>query len=298
MTPTPIAARRRAVALALFVTFLWSTSWVLIRFGLDDAGLSPLVFAGVRYVVAAALLVAWVIARRGPRTLAIGDRRTLGALLGLGVILYAATQGAQFVAIANQPAATTSLVLASTPLVVSLLALVTLGEPVSTRQRMAAIAVIAGAALYFAGDLGATPVGAAAAAVCLVANAAAALLGRGVNRAGRLPADVITAVSMSAGAVVLLGVGIAVEGVPSLGARAVAVIAWLAVVNTALAYALWNVALRHLTATEASALNTAMVIQIPLLAWVFLGEGLGPPEIAGILIVAVGVFGMREGRRR
>jgi len=298
MNLTPTVARRRAVALALFVTFLWSTSWVLIRFGLDDAGLSPLVFAGVRYVVAAALLVAWVAARRGPRTLAIGDRRTLWALLGLGVILYAATQGAQFVAIANQPAATTSLVLASTPLVVSLLALVTLGEPVSTRQRVAALAVIAGAALYFAGDLGATPVGTAAAVVCLLANAAAALLGRGVNRAGRLPADVITAVSMSAGAVVLLGVGIAVEGVPSLGARAVAVIAWLAVVNTALAYALWNVALRQLTATEASALNTAMVIQIPLLAWLFLGEGLGPPEIAGILVVAAGVFGMRERQRR
>lgn len=298
MNLTPTVARRRAVALALFVTFLWSTSWVLIRFGLDDAGLSPLVFAGVRYVVAAALLVAWVAARRGPRTLAIGDRRTLWALLGLGVILYAATQGAQFVAIANQPAATTSLVLASTPLVVSLLALVTLGEPVSTRQRVAALAVIAGAALYFAGDLGATPVGTAAAVVCLLANAAAALLGRGVNRAGRLPADVITAVSMSAGAVVLLGVGIAVEGVPSLGARAVAVIAWLAVVNTALAYAMWNVALRQLTATEASALNTAMVIQIPLLAWLFLGEGLGPPEIAGILVVAAGVFGMRERQRR
>ena len=93
-------------------------------------------------------------------------------------------------------------------------------------------------------------------------------------------------------------IGIAVEGVPSLGARAVAVIAWLAVVNTALAYAMWNVALRQLTATEASALNTAMVIQIPLLAWLFLGEGLGPPEIAGILVVAAGVFGMREGRRR
>lgn len=296
MNLTPTVARRRAVALALFVTFLWSTSWVLIRFGLDDAGLSPLVFAGVRYVVAAALLVAWVAARRGPRTLAIGDRRTLWALLGLGVILYAATQGAQFVAIANQPAATTSLVLASTPLVVSLLALVTLGEPVSTRQRVAALAVIAGAALYFAGDLGATPAGAAAALVCLVANAAAALLGRGVNRTGRLPADVITAVSMAAGAAVLLLAGVAVEGPPALGGRAIAVIAWLALVNTALAYALWNVALHHLTATEASALNTAMVVQIPLLAWVFLGEALGLPEIAGILVVAAGVAAMRERR--
>ncbi|HKZ55913.1 MAG TPA: DMT family transporter [Anaerolineales bacterium] len=36
-----------AVFQALFVTFLWSTSWVLIKWGLDE--IPPLIFAGLRY---------------------------------------------------------------------------------------------------------------------------------------------------------------------------------------------------------------------------------------------------------
>ena len=39
-----------AVFQALFVTFLWSTSWVLIKIGLVD--IAPLTFAGLRYGLA------------------------------------------------------------------------------------------------------------------------------------------------------------------------------------------------------------------------------------------------------
>jgi drug/metabolite transporter (DMT)-like permease len=37
-----------AVGQALFVTFLWATSWVLIKVGMDDLDLRPLSFAGLR----------------------------------------------------------------------------------------------------------------------------------------------------------------------------------------------------------------------------------------------------------
>ena len=36
---------------ALFVVFLWATSWVLIKFGLE--AIPPLTFAGLRYVITA-----------------------------------------------------------------------------------------------------------------------------------------------------------------------------------------------------------------------------------------------------
>ena len=55
----------RAVWAALLVTVLWSSSWVLIRIGLDDEGLPPITFAGLRYTVAALVLIAW--ARRRQR---------------------------------------------------------------------------------------------------------------------------------------------------------------------------------------------------------------------------------------
>ncbi len=38
---------------AILVTVLWSSSWVLIRIGLDDESLPPLTFAGLRYGLAA-----------------------------------------------------------------------------------------------------------------------------------------------------------------------------------------------------------------------------------------------------
>jgi drug/metabolite transporter (DMT)-like permease len=44
----------RAVLEALFVTVLWSSSWVLIKTGLRD--IPPLTFAGLRYAIAAAIL--------------------------------------------------------------------------------------------------------------------------------------------------------------------------------------------------------------------------------------------------
>ena len=45
----------RAVLQALLVTFLWSTSWVLIKIGLAD--IPALTFAGLRYVLAFLVLI-------------------------------------------------------------------------------------------------------------------------------------------------------------------------------------------------------------------------------------------------
>ena len=49
------------VAQALLVTLLWSSSFVLIKLGLRDLDLAPLSFAGLRYSLAAGLLLplAW-----------------------------------------------------------------------------------------------------------------------------------------------------------------------------------------------------------------------------------------------
>ena len=281
-----------AALLALFVTFLWSTSWVLIRVGLDDESLPPVMFAGLRYALAAVVVVAWVTAGRDRGAIATLDRAQVRGLVVLGVVMYALTQGAQFVAIDAQPAATTSLLLATTPLMVALLSLVVLGEPTSRAQRIGGIVIIAGSAAYFAGDLGATAVGLAAALVGLGANTASALLGRSVNRTSAISPRLVTAVSMSVGAVVLLAAGVATSGIPPISLRAWLIIAWLAVVNTAVAFTLWNRALQHLSATESAAINTTMVVQIPVLGWIFLDEPLGGPEIAGIALVCVGVLVM------
>lgn len=63
-----------------------------------------------------------------------------------------------------------------------------------------------------------------------------------------------------------------------------------AVVSTALAFTLWNLSLRRLTAVESAGINNTMLIQIAVLAWILLSEAPGTLGLAGILIVSIGVF--------
>ena len=280
-----------AIGIALLVTVLWSSSWVLIRWGLDGEGLEPITFAALRYGLAAVVVVGWMLLRESPSTVLRGiDGKTWVRIVVLGVLMYALTQGAQFVAIDSQPAATTSLVLSLTPLLVAGFAVVSLGEVPARRQVLGATLVIGGAWLYFSGDLGATTVGMIAAVVSLAASVGASLLGRHVNREGRLSPVIVTALSMSVGAALLVGVGFTLEGVPSVSLKAWFIIMWLAVVNTAVAFTLWNLSLRRLSAVESAGMNNTMMIQIAVLAWVFLDESLGIAEIGGVVLVSIGVF--------
>ena len=273
------------------VTVLWSSSWILIRNGLDDEALAPITFAGLRYGLAATVLLIVVSTSRTRRAeIRSLDRRSTLRLLLLGVVFYTFTQGAQFIAIDNQPAATTSLVLSLTPLLVASVASRSLGELASPRQFVGGTLIVMGAALYFSGDLGATAIGLAAALVALGANVTGALLGRHVNRAQVISPLTVTTVSMTTGAVLLLAAGLAIDGPPSVTLRAWLIIGWLATVNTALAFTLWNLSLRRLSAIESSGINNTMLIQIALLAWVFLDEAPGTLGAVGIVTVSMGIF--------
>jgi drug/metabolite transporter (DMT)-like permease len=116
------------------------------------------------------------------------------------------------------------------------------------------------------------------------------VLGRSVNREKAIPPLVVTAVSMGTGAIPLLGVGLAVEGLPSLSPAGWGIIAWLAVVNTALAFTLWNRSLQRLSAVESSMINSTMLVQIAVLAWLFLGEQLAWRDVVGLIVATVGIL--------
>lgn len=183
-------------------------------------------------------------------------------LAGLGAVQYALTQGSQFVAIDNQPAATTNLLLVMTPLLVAFFG-VLVHEPPTARHFVVGAVAVAGMSVYFVGDLGATTIGMIAAIVTVTSNAASILLGRAINRHHRWDVRRVTLASMSTSAVILLAVGIAFEGLPRLTAAGALIIGWLAVVNTAAAFTWWNVSLRELPAFEVAAVQNAMGIQIP-----------------------------------
>ncbi len=290
----PPHAPGRAVALltAVFVTFLWSTSWVLIKVGLA-ADLPPLSFAGLRYGLAVLCLAPFAL---GPaearRQLRGASRGTAGWVALLGVVYIAVAQGGQFAALALLPAATVSVLLAMTPAVVALASALARSEPPTARQWAGIAAAAAGVLLYFRpGALAAAGgAGLAAGLVALGANAAGALLGRKVNRDSALPPLQVTFASLAAGSAVLLGGGVALQGLPPLDLRSAAVVGWLAIVNTAVAFTLWNRTLKTLTAVESSVVNGLMLPQIAVLAVLVLGERLGPFEVAGLLLVGAGTL--------
>ncbi len=292
-----MSSHRRAVLQAVFVTVLWSTSWVLIKVGLEE--IPAITFAGLRYGLAF-LILAPLLARSSLRTRVKAlSRRQRWQLVALGLIMYTATQGAQFLALDLLPAQTTSLVLSFSPILVAFLSAVFLAErPLPAQFLGVGVFVIgAGTYLYPAALPASQVLGLAVALVGLVANAGAAVLGRSVNRSAGLPAAVVTIVSMGVGALGLLGVGLSTQGLPELSSRSWLIVVWLAAVNTALAFTLWNASLQRLTALESSLINNTMLIQIAVLAWVFLGEELDARQVAGIVVAASGVLVVQLTRR-
>jgi drug/metabolite transporter (DMT)-like permease len=124
----------------------------------------------------------------------------------------------------------------------------------------------------------------------VLANAGSSILGRRVNRAGDVPPLTVTVVSMGIGAVVLLVTGVLAQGLPRLNPAHWAIVGWLAVVNTAFAFTLWNHTLRTLSAMESSIINSTMLVQIAVLAWLFLGEQLTWQEGIGMALAGLGAL--------
>jgi len=285
-----ISPHLKAVLIALLVTVLWSSSWVLIKFGLED--IPPLPFAGLRYFLAFLSLLPYA-ARAGVLSeLRQATRRTWLGLVVLGVLMYAVAQGAQFFALNLLPAVTVSLMLSFTAIMVTLLGIALLGERPNLWQWVGTVFYLSGVAVYFYPPEipRAEWLGLGVALVGMLATAFSTVLGRGLNRGLKLSPLAVTTASMGIGSTLLLVGGVALEGWPALSLGNWGVILWLAVVNSALAFTLWNQTQRVLTAMESSILNNTMLFQIAILAWVFLGEALEPQQILGMVLAGAGTF--------
>lgn len=282
----------KAVLQALLVTFLWSTSWVLIKIGLQ-ASLPAITFAGLRYFIAFLCLLPFIlfnpIHRNAIRSF---SRVTWIQLTLLGIMFYALTQGAQFISLAFLPAATLSLLLNFSPIFVALPSGFLNKEPPSIIQWGGIFLSTIGAIVYFlplnipSGQL----FGLSIALIGVLANSGSSLLGRQVNHRSGLSPILVTSISMGIGGSFLLVVGATTQGFGHLDLTQWLIVGWLAVVNTAVAFTLWNNSLRTLTAVESSIINSTMLPQIAILAWLFLDEPLNIKQIFGIVLVGVGTL--------
>jgi drug/metabolite transporter (DMT)-like permease len=139
--------RFKVIGQALFVTFLWSTSWVLIKVGLED--IPALTFAGLRYVLAFLVLLPFALRRNNFANLRALSKGTWLQLIALGLLFYGVTQGAQFVGLSYLPAISVNLLLSFTIIVVILLGIWTLSERPTKAQWVGTAIFILGVSIFF-----------------------------------------------------------------------------------------------------------------------------------------------------
>jgi drug/metabolite transporter (DMT)-like permease len=286
------SSRLAAVLLAILVTFLWSTSWVFIKIGLRG-DLPPITFAGLRYMLAFLCLTPLVVFnpthRAGLRRL---NRGQWIQLTLLGIVFYTLAQGAQYVALAYLPAVVVNLLLNLCPILVGIIAIFTLQETPTPMQWLGIVLAAIGTGLYFLpfSIASAAWTGLAVAILAMAANAAATLQGRQANRDLGLSPLLITFVSMGIGATLMLGIGLVTQGLGHPTPLDWGFIVWMAAVNTALGFTLWNHTQRTLTAVESSVLNSLMMPQIAILAVIFLHETITLKEAVALTLVGAGVL--------
>lgn len=289
-----------AIAQALFVVFLWATSWVFIKIGLQD--IPPVIFAGLRYFLAFIFLLSILALNKSKRDIRHLSKATWLRLIILGLLLYAITQGAVFVALAYLPAVTVNLLWSFSSVLVAIFGTIWLSERTSPIQWIGIILAIFGAFLYFHPiDIDKDQsIGIFVAILGILANAVASILGRDINRSGHYHPLIVTVASMGAGSIILLVAGIISEGLPIISLQGWGIILWLALVNTAFAFTLWNHTLRTLSAVESSIINGTMLIWIPILAIIFLDETIAAKEIIGLVITGIGtlIVQLRKSPRR
>ncbi len=279
-----------SILLALFVTFLWSTSWVLVKEGL--ANMPPLTFAGLRYTLAAIILFLYLLITKRVHELRNIDKKHWIKLILLAFTMYFLTQGAQFLGLYYLPAIQVSLILNFTPVLVLLFATKYINESPTKNNICGMVIFLLGVVLYFFPmdtEWGST-IGYIVMFVGLFSNAIATVLGRNINKTKTVSPTVVTSVSMGIGGLLLLMTGVASEPFPVLTSTSIYLIVWLAIVNTAIAFTIWNKTMQVLSSIETSIINNTMLIQIAILAWIFLDETVTVKAVVSLLIITFGAF--------
>jgi drug/metabolite transporter (DMT)-like permease len=263
---------------------------VIIKIGLAE--IPPLTFAGLRYTIAFVCLLPFAFTKKNSDEIKKLKRGDWVKLFIYGLLFIAITQGAMFGGLLFLPAVTVSLWLNFTPLVVVVLAIFLIKE-FPTRLKWIGVMLFVGGILTYFYPIALSEnqeIGLIIMTIGVLANSSSSVLGRSINREAKTNPIVVTIVSMGVGSIILLISGITIQGLPPISFQNIVYLLWLAIINTAIAFTIWNFTLRTLSAMESSIINGTMLIQIAILAWIFLGEAISFQEGIGMLIAASGAL--------
>jgi drug/metabolite transporter (DMT)-like permease len=296
--PWPFSRETVLVAGGLLMIYVvWGSVYVAIRYVVEDV--PALLSIGVRYVVAGALLAAYIAARRGPGVLRAPRRALLGCLL-LAVLLQVLTNGtttwAESVGVQAGPAA---LLTALAPIGIILLRLGTGDRPRAVTWAGVMVGFAGLAVLLLGGR--SVPGFPLWPSLLIVASAGCWAVGSFLQPRLSLPRDtfVTAAYQLLIGGVVLTVAGVVGGERTSFHFPAATwlVLAYLTASSVA-SYTTYVWLLHHapisLVATHAY-VNPVVAV---LLGWAWLGEPITWPVLVGGAVVLVAVALVMAERRR
>ena len=209
----------------------------------------------------------------------------------LGFSAYTLGNGALFWALRFLPATTGSFLMSLITVTVLLGGVFWLREIPNRVQAVGIFIVLAGMALFFSPGLKpGEPLGLAIFALALLGFTLFGLLSRIAAIDRQIDTLTLTALPLAIGGGLLLAIAVPLEGLPSASLRTWGLVLFLAAINTALGYVLYNHALQSLQAFEMNVLLNLSPIWTALLGWMLLDENLVSKQWAGIFVVLVGVM--------
>lgn len=278
--------------LVMAAAVLWGTIGVATQaiYNIDNA--SSLFINLMRMLIAAPvlLLACWRVV--GRKMFAIGRRDLL--IISLTGTLLAISQAAYFAAIhASGVTIPTLLAICIAPIVVTCVSVLLKFETLTGRIILALLCALLGSVLLV--GLHSPEDTSDQLLLGIIFSVISAIAYAGMIICGRfLAADYhplqVTAFTFSIGALVLLLVNVLSGIVIVHTAQGWLLVLYLGLVPTALAYWLFQMGLRSVSATTASILGMLDPLVTAVLAWALFGEILGTSGIAGALLLILSIF--------
>jgi probable blue pigment (indigoidine) exporter len=233
--------------------------------------------------------------------LAVRRRLPAGEWWWRSLVLGTLNVGAFFVLIYVSaqllPTSIAATVMATSPVVMMLLAWGLLAAPPRARQLAGAGLGIAGVVLLlFSGVVAVDPRGVAASVAAMGMSSLGYILTK--KWGGDVDTLSLTSWQLVAGALVLLPFAVVLERPPVLDGRAVLGFAYVTIIATALAFAAWFAGLRHLDAGTVGLVGLLNPVTGVLLGTAVAGESLDLRQMAGLVLVLAGILFPHSGRRR
>ena len=284
---------RRDRILAIVACLLWSTAFPAVKAGL--LYMPPLTLAGIRFLLAALMLLPWVGGWRSLQRAGRSHYRTviLAALLNT-VGLYALF----FLAMQVVRGAQAAIMIGSSPLIYALVAHCVMKNDRMTRQRWTSLMFgISGIALLSLAGKPWDPVGAkeSLGLLLLLAASVTGAFGNVVVAKGISPdldPVALTCLQMLVGGAILLIGGVAIEGCPSFAQPPAfyGILGWLAFLSAG-AFSIWFHLLQRVPISELNLWKFLVPLAGAILSWLLLkGEHPDLLSVGGMILVSIGIF--------